>query len=82
MTVSAWTQFESLISAKLNVNRNNREVKSAFPNSRPSASSGATFLNDVALAEREACELVTADTRLLANLKPKFPFIIDLASRP
>ena len=34
----------------------------------------------VALAEREGCELVTADTRLLANLKPTFPFIIDLAS--
>ena len=36
----------------------------------------------VALAEREGCELVTADTRLLANLKPTFPFIIDLASLP
>ncbi len=36
----------------------------------------------VALAERERCELVTADTRLLANLKPTFPFIIDLASLP
>jgi predicted nucleic acid-binding protein len=36
----------------------------------------------VALAEREVCELVTADTRLLANLKPMFPFIIDLASLP
>ena len=36
----------------------------------------------VALAEREGCGLVTADTRLLANLKPTFPFIIDLASLP
>jgi len=36
----------------------------------------------VALAEREGCELVTAGTRLLANLKPTFPFIIDLASLP
>lgn len=36
----------------------------------------------VALAEREGCELVTAETRLLANLKPTFPFIIDLASLP
>ncbi len=26
--------------------------------------------------------LVTTDTRLLANLKPTFPFIIDLASLP
>jgi predicted nucleic acid-binding protein len=36
----------------------------------------------VALAERERRELVTADSRLLANLKPTFPFIIDLASLP
>jgi predicted nucleic acid-binding protein len=36
----------------------------------------------VAPAEREACELVTADTRLLASLKPGFPFIIALASLP
>src|SRR5271157_2296903 len=36
----------------------------------------------VALADREGCELVTADTRFLANLKPTFPFIIDLASLP
>ena len=36
----------------------------------------------VALAEREACELVTADVRLLNNLKPTFSFIIDLASLP
>jgi predicted nucleic acid-binding protein len=36
----------------------------------------------VALAERERCEMVTADTRLLANLKPRFPFLIDLASLP
>ena len=27
-------------------------------------------------------DLVTADTRLLANLKPTFPFVIDLASLP
>jgi predicted nucleic acid-binding protein len=36
----------------------------------------------VALAEREACELVIADTRLLTNLKPTFPFIVDLDSLP
>jgi predicted nucleic acid-binding protein len=34
----------------------------------------------VALAEREGCELVTADTRLVTNLKPQFPFIVELAS--
>lgn len=32
----------------------------------------------LALAEREGCELVTADQRL-ATLKPQFPFIVDLA---
>jgi hypothetical protein len=36
----------------------------------------------VALAEREGCELVTADSRLLATFKTTFPFIIDLASLP
>ena len=36
----------------------------------------------VALAEREGCELVTSDLRLLNTLKPTFPFIIDLASLP
>ena len=36
----------------------------------------------VALAEREHCELVTADARLLNNLRPHFPFILDLASLP
>ena len=36
----------------------------------------------VALAERESCELVTADTRLISNLQPRFPFIIDLSSMP
>jgi predicted nucleic acid-binding protein len=36
----------------------------------------------VALAEREACELVTVDNRLLATLRNMFPFIIDLAALP
>jgi predicted nucleic acid-binding protein len=36
----------------------------------------------VALAEREQCELVTDDQRLIANLKPQFPFIVPLASLP
>jgi predicted nucleic acid-binding protein len=36
----------------------------------------------VALAEREACELVTDDQKLIANLKPLFPFIVPLASLP
>jgi predicted nucleic acid-binding protein len=36
----------------------------------------------VALAEREGCELVTADVRLLANLKPTFPFVVELRSLP
>ena len=36
----------------------------------------------VALAERESCELVTADTRLINNLQPHFPFIMALSSMP
>ena len=36
----------------------------------------------VALAEREGCELVTDDQKLIANLKPHFPFIVSLASLP
>jgi predicted nucleic acid-binding protein len=36
----------------------------------------------VALAEREACELATADDKLVKNLQPHFPFIISLALRP
>jgi len=36
----------------------------------------------VALAEREGCELVTDDQKLIANLKPHFPFIVPLASLP
>jgi len=36
----------------------------------------------VALAEREGCERVTDDQKLIANLKPHFPFIVPLASLP
>jgi predicted nucleic acid-binding protein len=36
----------------------------------------------VALAEREKCELVTADARLLNRLQPAYTFIISLASVP
>jgi predicted nucleic acid-binding protein len=36
----------------------------------------------VALAERERCDLVTADDRLVKNLQPQFPFIVLLASLP
>ena len=36
----------------------------------------------VALAEREGCELVTDDQKLIANLKTQFPFIIPLGSLP
>ncbi len=35
----------------------------------------------LALAEREGCELLTADARL-ASLKPTFPFITELGSLP
>jgi predicted nucleic acid-binding protein len=36
----------------------------------------------VALAERENCELVTADARLINNVQPRFPFVKALASMP
>lgn len=36
----------------------------------------------VALAEKETCELVTGDDRLVRNLQAKFPFIVALSSLP
>jgi predicted nucleic acid-binding protein len=36
----------------------------------------------VALAEREGCQLVTGDARLVTNLVAQFPFIMLLASLP
>ena len=36
----------------------------------------------VALAEREGCEFITADDKLIKNLQSKFPFVISLASMP
>jgi predicted nucleic acid-binding protein len=36
----------------------------------------------VALAERERCELLTADQKLLNTLQPLFPFITSRASSP
>jgi predicted nucleic acid-binding protein len=34
----------------------------------------------VALAEREGCELVTADDKLIKALQPTLPFVVSLAS--
>jgi len=36
----------------------------------------------VALAEREGCELVTTDARLINTLAPQLPFIVPLSSLP
>jgi predicted nucleic acid-binding protein len=36
----------------------------------------------VALAERDGCELVTADDRLVRSLQPSFPFVVSLVSLP
>jgi predicted nucleic acid-binding protein len=36
----------------------------------------------VALAEREGCELVTADDKLVNALQSKMPFVIPLANLP
>src|SRR5689334_13694911 len=36
----------------------------------------------VALAEREGCELITADQKLITTLQPTFPFITPLVTLP
>jgi predicted nucleic acid-binding protein len=36
----------------------------------------------IALAERDACDLITADDKLVKNLRRSFPFITPLASLP
>ena len=36
----------------------------------------------VALAEREGCDLVSADDRMVKNLQPHFGFLVALASLP
>jgi predicted nucleic acid-binding protein len=36
----------------------------------------------IALAEREGCELVTADGKLVQKLKTQFPFLVPLDSLP
>ena len=36
----------------------------------------------VALAERENCELVTADDKLVKNIQQAFPFVVSLSSLP
>lgn len=36
----------------------------------------------VALAEREGCELVTDDLKMIASLGPQFAFVVPLASLP
>jgi predicted nucleic acid-binding protein len=36
----------------------------------------------VALAEREQCEFISADDKLVKKLQPRFPFVIALSSMP
>ena len=36
----------------------------------------------VALAEREGCQLITADQKSANNLTPHFPFVVPLATLP
>jgi predicted nucleic acid-binding protein len=36
----------------------------------------------IALAERESCQFVTSDTKLIKGLQPQYPFIVPLASLP
>ena len=54
-----------------------------LPRAYPIASHARIGLYDclyVALAEREDCELLTADARLVSSLRPTFPFITPLSS--
>jgi predicted nucleic acid-binding protein len=44
--------------------------------------SGAYDCVYVALAEREGCQLVTADDKLFNNLRGESPFLVSLASLP
>src|SRR5437773_8245984 len=37
---------------------------------------------DVALAEQEGCQLITADQKSVNNLAPHFPFVLSLATLP
>lgn len=36
----------------------------------------------IALAEREGCQLLTSDDKLVRSVQPSFPFVVSLASRP
>ena len=36
----------------------------------------------VALAEREGCQLITADDKLVRKMQPRFPFVVPLPSLP
>ncbi len=36
----------------------------------------------VALADQEGCEFITADDKLVKNLRPAYPFIVPLGSLP
>jgi len=36
----------------------------------------------IALAEREGCELLTADDSLVRKFQPQYPFVVSLASLP
>ncbi len=47
-----------------------------------SARIGVYDCDYVALAERESCEFLTADTKLARNLQSQFPFIVLLSSMP
>ena len=56
-----------------------------LPRAYAIAWSTATSVYDclyAALAERQQCQLVTADDKLVKNLQPQFPFVIALASLP
>ena len=58
---------------------------SLFPRAYAIAAATKVAIYDLlylALAERESCELVTADDRFVKNLQGRFPFIVHLSTLP
>src|SRR4051812_10453719 len=72
----------------LNIMRNRPDLHShlaLLPRAFAIASAARIGVYDciyIALAEREGCEFLTADDRLVRSLQPTFPFITSLASLP
>lgn len=66
---TAWPSFQSYLPLASNAIEISSQTRSAFYDCLY-----------VALAEREGCEMLTADDRLLRNLQHLFPFVIHLST--